>query len=56
MTRHPLVELVVAQWTSNDQAAIVPNNGIEHDERWGADFITFYDPDGIAWEFYASAQ
>jgi glyoxylase I family protein len=31
------------------------NNGIEHDERSGADSITFYDPDDIAWEFYASA-
>jgi catechol 2,3-dioxygenase-like lactoylglutathione lyase family enzyme len=37
-------------------AANVPNNGIEHDERSGADSITFYDPDGTAWEFYARAQ
>jgi catechol 2,3-dioxygenase-like lactoylglutathione lyase family enzyme len=36
-------------------AANVRNNGIEHDERSGADSITFYDPDGIAWEFYANA-
>ena len=36
-------------------AANVRNNGIEHDERSGADSITFYDPDDIAWEFYASA-
>src|SRR6185437_10628605 len=27
-------------------AANVRNNGIEHDERSGADSITFYDPDG----------
>ncbi|HVB63547.1 MAG TPA: VOC family protein [Nitrolancea sp.] len=37
-------------------AANVRNNGIEHDDRSGANSITFYDPDGIAWEFYASAQ
>ncbi len=37
-------------------AAGVRNNGIEHDDRSGADSITFYDPDGIAWEFYASAR
>ena len=37
-------------------AAHVRNNGIEHDERSGADSITFYDPDGTAWEFYASAR
>jgi glyoxylase I family protein len=37
-------------------AAQVPNNGIERDERSGAESITFYDPDRIAWEFYASAS
>jgi glyoxylase I family protein len=37
-------------------AAGVRNNGIEHDERTGAESITFYDPDDIAWEFYASAH
>ncbi len=37
-------------------AAHVHNNGIERDERSGAQSITFYDPDGIAWEFYASAR
>lgn len=35
-------------------AANVRNNGIEYDENSNADQITFYDPDGIAWEFYAS--
>ncbi len=35
-------------------AANVHHNGIEHDERSGAESITFYDPDGIAWEFYAN--
>jgi glyoxylase I family protein len=34
----------------------VRNNGIEHDNQSGADSITFYDPDEIAWEFYASAR
>jgi catechol 2,3-dioxygenase-like lactoylglutathione lyase family enzyme len=37
-------------------AAGVRNNGIERDERSGAESITFYDPDDIAWEFYASAR
>jgi glyoxylase I family protein len=37
-------------------AAGVRNNGIEHDDRSGAESITFYDPDMIAWEFYASAR
>jgi len=37
-------------------AAGVRNNGIEHDNQSGADSITFYDPDQIAWEFYASAR
>ena len=36
-------------------AAQVRNNGIERDEQSGAESITFYDPDGIAWEFYANA-
>ena len=34
-------------------AAGVPNNGIEHDEALGGAYISFYDPDGIAWELYA---
>jgi glyoxylase I family protein len=37
-------------------AAGVRNNGIERDERSGAESITFYDPDGIAWEFYARTR
>lgn len=36
-------------------AAGVPNNGIEHDAALGGQYISFYDPDGIAWEFYASS-
>ncbi len=34
-------------------AAGVQNNGIEHDEALGGTYISFYDPDGIAWELYA---
>ena len=31
----------------------IKNNGVEKDAVTGADHITFYDPDGIAWELYA---
>lgn len=31
----------------------VPNNGIENDPLLGAAYVSFYDPDGIAWELYA---
>lgn len=34
-------------------AAGVQNNGIEHNEALGGTYISFYDPDGIAWELYA---
>jgi glyoxylase I family protein len=34
-------------------AAGVPNHGIEPDPVTGATYISFYDPDGIAWELYA---
>ena len=33
--------------------ASVPNHGIEQDPVTGATYISFYDPDGIAWELYA---
>jgi catechol 2,3-dioxygenase-like lactoylglutathione lyase family enzyme len=33
-------------------AAEVPNHGIERDPVTGAAYISFYDPDGIAWELY----
>src|SRR3979411_4156 len=33
--------------------ASVPNNGIEQDELTHADYISFFDPDGIAWELYS---
>jgi glyoxylase I family protein len=31
----------------------VRNNGVEDDTVLGAKYISFYDPDGIAWELYA---
>ena len=34
-------------------AVSVPNNGIQTDDLTGARYISFYDPDGIAWELYA---
>jgi glyoxylase I family protein len=34
-------------------AAGVLNHGIERDPGTGATYISFYDPDGIAWELYA---
>jgi catechol 2,3-dioxygenase-like lactoylglutathione lyase family enzyme len=34
-------------------AAGVPNHGLEQDAVTGATYISFYDPDGIAWELYA---
>jgi glyoxylase I family protein len=37
-------------------AADVANNGIEDDALLGAKYISFYDPDGIAWELYAVAR
>ena len=30
-------------------AAGIPNNGTEHDELLNARYISFYDPEGIAW-------
>ena len=36
--------------------ASVPNHGIEQDALSGASYISFYDPDGIAWELYAMPQ
>ena len=35
-------------------AAGVQNNGVEDDPVLGGKYISFYDPDGIAWELYAS--
>ena len=36
-------------------AAGVRHNGIEEDPLTQAPYISFYDPDGIAWEFYVFA-
>ncbi len=35
--------------------ADAPNNGVEHDDLTGAAYVSFYDPDGIAWELYVMA-
>jgi catechol 2,3-dioxygenase-like lactoylglutathione lyase family enzyme len=43
---------LVAMKRELDQRAI-RNNGIERDAVTGADHVTFYDPDCIAWELYA---
>jgi len=34
-------------------AAEVPNNGIEEDPETHDTYISFHDPDGIAWELYS---
>jgi len=34
------------------ESANIRNNGIERDSVGKTDYISFYDPDGIAWEFY----
>src|SRR5204863_1683560 len=34
-------------------AAGVRNNGVEQDPETHSKYISFYDPDGIAWEFYS---
>ena len=36
-------------------AAGVRNNGVEEDPGTHRKYISFYDPDGIAWELYAVA-
>ena len=36
-------------------AAGVRNNGIEEDPETHDKYISFYDPDGIAWELYTSS-
>ncbi|WP_160146047.1 VOC family protein [Dictyobacter aurantiacus] len=38
------------------QQAGVPNHGLEEDELTHARYISFYDPDGIAWELYATTR
>src|SRR5260221_1693997 len=39
-------------WEQLD-AARGPNHRIQSDAASGASYISFYDPDGIAWELYA---
>ena len=34
------------------EGAGVPTNGVEQDALTGATYVSFYDPDGIAWELY----
>ncbi|GCE28071.1 hypothetical protein KDA_35550 [Dictyobacter alpinus] len=34
----------------------IPNHGIEEDQMTHTSYISFYDPDGIAWEFYLTPQ
>ena len=34
-------------------AAEVPNNGVEQDPETHDQYISFHDPDGIAWELYS---
>jgi glyoxylase I family protein len=36
-------------------AARVRNNGVEEDPETHDRYISFYDPDGIAWELYSTA-
>jgi glyoxylase I family protein len=38
-----------------DQAG-VPNHGIEQNPLTHTDYISFYDPDGIAWELYSTPK
>jgi glyoxylase I family protein len=37
-------------------SAGVPNNGVELDDFTHAIYISFYDPDGIAWELYVTPK
>ncbi|HLF78933.1 MAG TPA: VOC family protein [Dehalococcoidia bacterium] len=43
----------LAALQSSLASAGVANNGVQHDDLTGADYVAFYDPDGIAWELYA---
>jgi catechol 2,3-dioxygenase-like lactoylglutathione lyase family enzyme len=36
-------------------AAGVRNNGVEEDPETHDNYISFYDPDGIAWELYSAS-
>ncbi len=43
---------VLQQMQRQLDGAGVRNNGVEHDDLTGATYVSFYDPDGIAWELY----
>ena len=49
----PDVEALGGLLTELNQAGVL-NHGIEVDEVTGASYISFYDPDGIAWELYVT--
>ena len=34
----------------------VPNHGVEHETMLPVSYISFYDPDGIAWELYETPK
>ena len=34
----------------------VPNNGVEQETMMPISYISFYDPDGIAWELYETPE
>ena len=34
----------------------VPNNGVEQETMMPVSYISFYDPDGIAWELYETPK
>ena len=43
----------LAEMQRDLDAAGVRNNGVEEDPETHRQYISFYDPDGIAWELYA---
>ena len=49
----PNKEMLDALLEKLNQAG-VPNHGIEQDEMTHATYVSFYDPDRIAWEFYVT--
>ena len=44
----------LAEMQRNLDTAGVRNNGVEEDPATHRQYISFYDPDGIAWELYAA--
>ena len=45
----------LAEMQRNLDTAGVRNNGVEEDPATHRQYISFYDPDGIAWELYATS-